>query len=122
MSAHTPRTLEQILDLPDAAVLQLLADRLSPTVTDTVQGLPDRPAAITEAASARVRYLLLLLAFDISPFACSDCGADLDADLDAALRCAAEHGALAARAQNQADRAARRLADLITTGTTSRWD
>lgn len=118
MSAHAPRTLEQVLDLPDATVLQLLADRLSPTVADTVHGLPHRPAAVTEAALARVRYLLLLLAFDTSPFACSDCGADLDA----ALRCAAEHGALAARVQNQADRASRRLADLVTTGTTSRWD
>jgi hypothetical protein len=118
MSAHTPRTLEQVLDLPDAAVLQLLADRLSPTVADTVQGLPHRPTAVTQAASTRVRYLLLLLAFDTSPFACPDCSADLDAG----LRCATEHGALAARAQNQADRAARRLADLVTTGTTSRWD
>jgi hypothetical protein len=122
MSAHAPRTLEQVLDLPDATVLQLLADRLSPTVADTVHGLPLRPTSVTEAALARVRYVLLLLAFDTSPFACSTCSADPDADLDAALRCAAEHGALAARAQNQADRAARRLADLITTGTTSRWD
>ena len=122
MSAHTPRTLEQILDLPDATVLQLLADRLTPTVADTVHGLPHRPTAVTEAASTRVRYLLLLLAFDTSPFTCSTCSADLDADLDAALRCAAEHGALAARAQNQADRAARRLADLVTTGTTNHWD
>jgi hypothetical protein len=100
----------------------MLSDRLSPTVTDTVHGLSHRPAAVTEAALARVRYLLLLLAFDTIPFACSDCSADLDADLDAALRCAAEHGALAARGQNQADRAARRLADLVTTGTTNRWD
>ena len=122
MSAHAPRTLEQVLDLPDAAVLQLLVDRLSPTVADTVHGLPHRPAAVTEAATARVRYLLLLLAFDTSPFAFTDCSADLDADLDAALRCATEHGALAARAQNQADRAARRLADLVKTGTTNRWD
>lgn len=122
MSAHTPRTVDQVLDLSDAAVLRLLADRLSPTVTDTVHGLPHRPTAVTEAASTRVRYLLLLLAFDTSPFACPDCSADLDADLDAALRCATEHGALAARAQNQADRAARRLADLVTTETTSRWD
>lgn len=118
MSAHIPRTVEQVLDLPDAAVLQLLADRLPPTVADTVHGLPHRPAAVTEAAAARVRYLLLLLAFDTSPFACRACSADLDA----ALRCATEHGALAARAQNQADRAARRLADLVTTGTTNRWD
>ena len=122
MSAHNPRTVEQVLDLPDATVLQLLADRLSPTVADTVHGLPHRPAAVTEAASARVRYLLLLLAFDTSPFACPACSADLDADLDAALRCATEHGALAARARNQADRAARRLADPVTTGTTNRWD
>ncbi|MGY2082982.1 hypothetical protein [Blastococcus sp. SYSU DS0539] len=122
MSAHTPRTVEQVLDLPDATVLQLLADRLSPTVGDTVHGLHHRPAAVTEAASARVRYLLLLLAFDTSPFACPHCSADLAADLDAALRCATEHGALAARAQNQADRAARRLTDLVTTGTTNRWD
>lgn len=122
MSAHAPRTLEQVLDLPDAAVLQLLADRLSPTVADTVHGLHQRPVAVVEAASVRVRYVLLLLAFDISPFACSDCSADLNADLDAALRCAAEHGALAARAQNQADRAARRLADLVVTGATSPWD
>jgi hypothetical protein len=118
MSAHAPRTLEQILDLPDAAVLQLLAERLSPTVADTVHGLHHRLVAVTEAASARVRYLLLLLAFDTSSFACSTCSADLDA----ALHCAAEHGALAARAQNQADRAARRLVEFITTGTTSRWD
>ena len=122
MSAHAPRTIEQVLDLPDATVLQLLADRLSPTVADTVHGLPHRPVAVIEAALARVRYLLLLLAFDTSPFACSACSADLNADLDAALRCATEHGALAARAQNQADRAARRLAHLVTTGTTNRWD
>ena len=122
MSAHAPRTAEQVLDLPDIAVLQLLADRLSPTVADTVHGLHQRPVATTRAALARVRYLLLLLAFDTSPFACPHCSADLDANLDAALRCATEHGALAARAQNQADRAARRLADLVTTGTTNRWD
>jgi hypothetical protein len=118
MSAHTPRTGEQVLDLPDATVLQLLADRLSPSVADTVHGLPHRPAMVTEAALARVRYLLLLMAFDTSPFACSACCVDLDD----ALRCAAEHGALAARAQNQADRAARRLADLVATGATNHWD
>ncbi|SDF60230.1 hypothetical protein SAMN05660662_2671 [Blastococcus aurantiacus] len=118
MSAHAPRTAEQVLDLPDASVLQLLAARLSSTAADTVHGLHQRPGVVTAAALTRVRYLLLLLAFDTSPFACPACSTDLDA----ALHCAAEHGALAARAQNQADRAARRLADLITTGTTSRWD
>jgi hypothetical protein len=38
------------------------------------------------------------------------------------VTCAAEHGALTARAQSQADQAGRRLADLVVTGTTSRWD
>jgi hypothetical protein len=73
-----------------------------------------------------VRHQLLLLALDTGPFSCADCRADLPtcrpADLPTAVTCVAEHGALTARAESQADRAGRRLADLVVTGTTSRWD
>ncbi|SDC45302.1 hypothetical protein SAMN05660690_1497 [Geodermatophilus telluris] len=117
-SAHTPRPTEQLHRLPDAAAVRLLAARLHPDATDAVAGLGCRPTTVVEAAEARVRYLLLVLALDGTPVTCPDCAGDLTRGIP----CAREYGALMAAVRSQADRAGRRLARLATSGALHDWD
>lgn len=117
-STHTPRVTDQLHRLPHAAAVRLLAARLDPDVADAVAGLGCRPATVAEAAEARVRYLLLMLALDGTPVTCADC----TGDLTRGIPCAREYGALIAAVRSQADRAGRRLARLAATGTLRDWD
>jgi hypothetical protein len=117
-TAHTPRPTEQLRQLPDAAAVRVLAARLHPDAVEAVAGLGCRPTTVTEAAEARVRYLLLVLALDGTPVTCPDC----TGDLARGVPCAREYGALIAAVRSQADRAGRRLARLVATGAINDWD
>lgn len=117
-STHTPRPTEQLHRLPDAAAVRLLAGRLQPDAADAVAGLSCRPTTVAEAAEARVRYLLLVLALDGTPVGCPDCSGDRTRSIP----CAREYGALIAAVRSQADRAGRRLTRLVTSGALHDWD
>ena len=58
------------------------------------------------------------MAADLANPACAHC-AD---DFPTALACAREHGTLIGRLHSLTDRAGRRLAHTLATGTTSPWD
>jgi hypothetical protein len=117
-TTHSPRPVEQLRELPDAAAVRLLAARLNSDAADAVAGLGCRPTTVAEAAEARVRYLLLVLALDGTPVTCPDCAGDLTRGIP----CAREYGSLIAAVRSQADRAGRRLARLVATGAISVWD